>query len=189
MGPVKLAVGGAGAGRAQTRAWCRMCPRTAGPSILLSLSLREGLVQMMKPSSWCAWPRLSLWRLPTASRCPQFVRGGHLHVFEKLLFAHSTARVHPHEDMKKTRARRATTNKNILRVPSVLLVPFPMDVRNFLDGNLSVCVSVRNSSRPSRVFSPRIANAARQPARAGPSRAPTLRASHDARRSSHDALP
>jgi len=70
----------------------------------------------MKPSSWCAWPRLSLWRLPTASRCPQFVRGGHLHVFEKLLFGHSTARVHPHEDMKKTRARRATTNKNMYSV-------------------------------------------------------------------------
>jgi len=42
--------------------------------------------------------------------------------------------------MKKTRARKATTSKNILRVPPVLLVPFPMDVRIFLDGNLSICV-------------------------------------------------
>ena len=29
-------------------------------------------------SSLCAWPRLGLCRLPTVSRSPQFVRGGHL---------------------------------------------------------------------------------------------------------------
>ena len=76
--------------------------------------------------------------------------------------------------MKKTRARKATTSKNILRVPPVLLVPFPMDVRIFLDGNLSICVF----AHVILFFTPYRQRGA--PATAG---------EHDAPRSSHDALP